>query len=58
MRPFHLPGSFARSVCTTEVTTSGATACLGRAFAKWAIVRNEFGTDHFAAKRARRPGGR
>ncbi len=30
----------------------------GRAFAKWVIVRNEFGTDHFAAKRARRPGGR
>ncbi len=26
-------------------STSSATACLGRAFAKWAIGRNEFGTD-------------
>ena len=57
MRPFHLPGSFARSVCSTEVTI-WCNCVLGRAFAKWAIVRNEFGTDHFAAKRARRPGGR
>ena len=47
-----------RSQCAPQRSPSGATACLGRAFEKWVIVRNEFWHGSFrgeASRTAERP---